>query len=479
MPWVLSCARVAGWSVAFVSGASSVPLPCLLQAMLEQTDLRISSLKREAYEFKRDVVIGGQHPRNGKTMGEKVSKYYEDGLRAKDALADKLRLKNQTLRGQQLKLDASLKQKEEAGDVLHYIDFHQLQIENKQYLSRIEERNNELLRLKLSTGATIQSLNGMKAKLSESARQIVRLRGETKTRSALLQRLRVENGGLAEAVARSQEMAEAMARAARASSDLPTVLDYMELSALQGGLQKELASWQRKLEIAELTAHQATLKAQQAGLPVPPLAATVPPLPAAMDTTAGGRAGSSAGPSGRGSAAGRSDDAAGVTRRSGRLLDVDIFAAAATGGSTMSPAAAMLATPARGGGRSAATSAASTSSLPSSAASRATRTPGLGPAHSPMVGALGRPAHSAVPAAAASGFRAHSAAASGPGRPLGGRETARLPGVATQAHVPGVAAALPKSVGGFGGAGRGTLRLGLSGSLGNKPAGASAGPGGR
>jgi len=31
------------------------------------------------------------------------------------------------------------------GDVLHYIDFHQLQIENKQYMARIEEKNAQLL----------------------------------------------------------------------------------------------------------------------------------------------------------------------------------------------------------------------------------------------------------------------------------------------------------------------------------------------
>lgn len=33
------------------------------------------------------------------------------------------------------------------GDALHYIDFHQLQIENKQYVCRIEERNDELLKV--------------------------------------------------------------------------------------------------------------------------------------------------------------------------------------------------------------------------------------------------------------------------------------------------------------------------------------------
>jgi hypothetical protein len=40
--------------------------------------------------------------------------------------------------------------------VLHVIDFDQLKIENQQYLEKIEERNNELLRLKLTTGKTFQ-----------------------------------------------------------------------------------------------------------------------------------------------------------------------------------------------------------------------------------------------------------------------------------------------------------------------------------
>jgi len=42
--------------------------------MLEQTELRIASLKKEAYEFKRDIVVGGENPRTGKTIAEKVLK---------------------------------------------------------------------------------------------------------------------------------------------------------------------------------------------------------------------------------------------------------------------------------------------------------------------------------------------------------------------------------------------------------------------
>ncbi|KAJ1550161.1 hypothetical protein HK405_001271, partial [Cladochytrium tenue] len=66
-----------------------------------------------------------------------------------DTVIEKLRLQNATLKLQKNKLHLQLKQKEEMGEVLHAIDFDQLQIENKQYQARIEERNAEL-RLKMT-----------------------------------------------------------------------------------------------------------------------------------------------------------------------------------------------------------------------------------------------------------------------------------------------------------------------------------------
>ncbi|KAF0774406.1 hypothetical protein AaE_001894, partial [Aphanomyces astaci] len=103
----------------------------------------------------------------GKTIAEKMVRYMEEKLRAKDAIVEKLRLKNATLKSQAQKIDAQLRQKEEMGDALHYIDFHQLQIENKQYVAKIEERNDELLKLKQTTGNTVQLLNTLKQKLSD------------------------------------------------------------------------------------------------------------------------------------------------------------------------------------------------------------------------------------------------------------------------------------------------------------------------
>ena len=52
----------------------------------------------------------------------------------------------------------------DGADSLHFIDFHQLQIENKQYIARIEQRNQELLRIKMTTGRIVQTLNVLKVR---------------------------------------------------------------------------------------------------------------------------------------------------------------------------------------------------------------------------------------------------------------------------------------------------------------------------
>ena len=60
------------------------------------------------------------------------------------------------------------------GEVLHEVDFNQLKIENKQYLEKIDEKNQELLRLKLMAGNTLQILNHFKVDCSNTDDQNVK-----------------------------------------------------------------------------------------------------------------------------------------------------------------------------------------------------------------------------------------------------------------------------------------------------------------
>ena len=55
--------------------------------------------------------------RTGRVVAERVTRYFEDKMRSRKALIEKLRLKNSTLKVQKKKLQLQLKQKEEMGEV--------------------------------------------------------------------------------------------------------------------------------------------------------------------------------------------------------------------------------------------------------------------------------------------------------------------------------------------------------------------------
>jgi len=223
-----------------------------LKSLIEEADIRIAELKKHAYEFKRDIVIGAEDPRTGKTMAEKVIRYMEDKLKEKDSAIEKLRLKNVTLKTLIQKVDSQLKQKEEMGDALHFIDFHQLQIENKQYVSKIEERNKELLRLKMTTGSTVQVLNNLKKKLGSLSSESEWVRKEIKSREELLEKIRVDINRVGDEIVREQRASRKLADAADRNAEIPHVLDYVAQKAAKYELEDQVKSWTRKVEIAAI-----------------------------------------------------------------------------------------------------------------------------------------------------------------------------------------------------------------------------------
>lgn len=64
-----------------------------------------------------------------------------------------------------VKKEAQLKHKEEMGEELKFIDFHQLQIENKKQIQQIDERNAKLKSLKDSSSDIKKVLDELKHNL--------------------------------------------------------------------------------------------------------------------------------------------------------------------------------------------------------------------------------------------------------------------------------------------------------------------------
>lgn len=234
-----------------------------LRSVLEETEIRINELKRDAYEFKRDVVVGAENVRTGKIMAEKVTRYFEDKVKKVDAIIEKLRLKNASLKSQIAKVESQLAQKEEVGDVLHYIDFHQLQIENKQYVAKIEERNEELLNVKVSTGKTIQTLNDLKKRLYDKQEECSWLKNEIANKKTQLERLKREGNQISKEVKQDCRHRDRLRQQIEEAAAMPNVEDYIMQKKELYELDTALKNWQKKVEIMEMAAKRARTITQQ------------------------------------------------------------------------------------------------------------------------------------------------------------------------------------------------------------------------
>jgi len=222
-----------------------------LKTYLEESDIEMSEVKKEFYEFKRDVVGGERNFRSGKTASEKVVRFLEEKMREKDSLIDKLNIKNAGLQTQTQKLQVALQQKEEMGEVLHVIDFDQLKIENQQYNEKIEERNNEFSKLKLTTGNIVQVLNVSKKKLANLTSDSTRLRKAMEERDEQLHKIKEELQRLGSECTRAHSTNARLIQQLK-QSRTPHVMEYISQKAKVYDLKAGIQTFERKVEIAEM-----------------------------------------------------------------------------------------------------------------------------------------------------------------------------------------------------------------------------------
>lgn len=221
----------------------------ILRALMEETDIRTREVKRDAYEFRRDIVVGAENPRTGKTIADKVLKYMEDKLTQKDMLINKLLTKNQAFKIAIKKAENQLKSKSETGDDLQYIDFHQLQIENQELLQRIEDATQELLDLKKKSGRTQKQLGVMKKSLASLTAEVKTWEDEIRERRALLDKTEKDIVKVVEEKETARKDHKKL-RAQRTSSQIPQVVDYVTQKAEEYQLEAQKRDWERKVELA-------------------------------------------------------------------------------------------------------------------------------------------------------------------------------------------------------------------------------------
>ncbi|XP_071130185.1 cilia- and flagella-associated protein 184-like isoform X2 [Mytilus edulis] len=144
------------------------------QYKLEMDDLRLKCEERKQkvdeernkfMEFKKQVALNAISNRSGKPLPPKDIEQALIAEKKKESDVVDVRLENIKLKNKLKKKEMELKSKEELAAGLHLIDFEQLKIENQTYNEKIEERNEELLKLRKKITSTVQVLTHLKEKL--------------------------------------------------------------------------------------------------------------------------------------------------------------------------------------------------------------------------------------------------------------------------------------------------------------------------
>ena len=152
-----------------------------LQARLDDKEARAKEIHHSFVEFKREIAKAAENSRTGKPIPRRIITQFEATELAKDAEVEKVRLKNIHMWSQLKKLEAEIKAKEELADGLHLIDFEQLKIENQTLNEKIEDRNEELHKLRKKTTQTVQVLTHVKEKLQFVQEEAAVLKAELAT----------------------------------------------------------------------------------------------------------------------------------------------------------------------------------------------------------------------------------------------------------------------------------------------------------
>eukprot|EP01063_Lacrimia_lanifica_P008476 TRINITY_DN15518_c0_g1_i1.p1 TRINITY_DN15518_c0_g1~~TRINITY_DN15518_c0_g1_i1.p1 ORF type:complete len:415 (+),score=215.39 TRINITY_DN15518_c0_g1_i1:66-1310(+) len=215
----------------------------MIRASLEEAEVRIAETRKDSFDFNRE--IGDKN-----VVAEKILKYFDEKLKDKGRHCAKLRGKHSALKSQINKHEHQLKQREDMGEVLAPIDFDQLKIENQQFLERIEQKNKELVDLKVTTGNTVQTMNALTEKLNDFTQMQAVLRKDITSKKAQLDALKKS----IQLVMVERETAErkfVQQRLQHEAVKVPKVEDYIQQKAELYELAKAAKNWTRKLEIAD------------------------------------------------------------------------------------------------------------------------------------------------------------------------------------------------------------------------------------
>ena len=149
-----------------------------LLAQNQEVISHIKDIKMEVYELNRKIDTQSEN-KNGKISYDVFKKFFEDKFKKLENMIKKYKDNIESL-NKQIVVATKKIEKKDSNNELQFIDFHQLQIENKKYVKEVDEKNKLLLKLKMTIGKITQDKNNYKKKLNDELQQLAENKKEIK-----------------------------------------------------------------------------------------------------------------------------------------------------------------------------------------------------------------------------------------------------------------------------------------------------------
>ncbi|NXI53972.1 CC113 protein, partial [Chloroceryle aenea] len=223
-----------------------------LEAVIEEADVWWTDIKKAIRDFEKDISSSISSQKGNIIASEKLLRYMEEKNRQRDLLRVKFCCENYLLKSYKKKLQQQLRQKEQTGETLCEVHLQQLHVRNAQYQDEIDEKNQELLQLKQTSGKTVQVLNFYKRKLQDTMEMSMSLMKDIAQRKEFLEKIERE-AALVEKQRAKAESVNQKLRSQLSDYSVPPVLSYVQKKMAVTNLEKSLRAWERKVAVAEMS----------------------------------------------------------------------------------------------------------------------------------------------------------------------------------------------------------------------------------
>lgn len=222
-----------------------------LKSELQEFSIRELEIKEATDIFEYNVVVQGVDKLTQRIPAEKFIRYMDEWLRSAQFQIEKLRLRIATLKGQYNKVSHQLIQRQELGENVHAVDFDQLEIENKHFKDKIEQKNTHLIELKKMNGGANLVLSTHKKTLQKLQEDCTRLKEEIEAKNKEITFTEKVCEQADDELKTEIEKYE-NCKKLKSRYVVPDVMEYVKLKVRLEELRKNIKVWIRRKKIQDI-----------------------------------------------------------------------------------------------------------------------------------------------------------------------------------------------------------------------------------